>query len=185
MRSATVRAATRPQEHSQDRGGCLPDDDGADQLPGVPRGRGPGSRWRGWCTGAAGHSGGPGPDVRGVGDVDQGLLALAGSVEHLLGEGALLTNQVLGEVEHRVKDLLGVSRGVTHGAGAADSLQQLVAALTPLLPQMLEVLLRAAGQLAELLLGVGHDAFLLRCRPLRSTQPWGQTRMMGNPPELE
>jgi hypothetical protein len=71
------------------------------------RGRGPGSRWRGWCTGAAGYSGGPGPADRGVGDVGEGLLALAGSVEHLLGEGALLSNQVLGEAEHRVKDQLG------------------------------------------------------------------------------
>jgi hypothetical protein len=51
---------------------------------------------------------------RGVGDVGKGLLALVGSAEHLLGEGALLSNQVLGEVEHRIKDLLGVLRGVTH-----------------------------------------------------------------------
>jgi hypothetical protein len=51
---------------------------------------------------------------RGVGDVGKGLLALVGSAEHLLGEGVLLSNQVLGEVEHRIKDLLGLLRGVTH-----------------------------------------------------------------------
>jgi hypothetical protein len=41
-------------------------------------------------------------------------LALARGAEHLLGEGALLCDQVLGKVEHRIEDLLGVPRGVTH-----------------------------------------------------------------------
>ena len=44
---------------------------------------------------------------------------------------------------------------------APHSLHQLVAALAPLLPQVLEVLLGAAGQLGELLLRTGHRDLLV------------------------
>ena len=96
------------------------------------------------------------------GRVGDGLLPLAGGAEHLFGEGALLGDQVLGEVEYGVEDLLRVARRVTRRTGpAAHCFHQLVAALAPLLPEVLEVLLGAAGQLGELLLWTGHSDLLL------------------------
>src|SRR3954447_19831833 len=61
---------------------------------------------------------------RSVGDPP---LSLAGGVEHLLSERALLSNQVLGEVEHRVQNLLRVARSVTRRAGSACGCPKVVA----------------------------------------------------------
>jgi hypothetical protein len=57
-----------------------------------------------------------------------------------------------------VQDLFGVARCAGRGGvgGLPHRLQQLGAPLTPLLAQVLEVLLGAAGQLGELILGTGH-----------------------------
>src|SRR5829696_9237253 len=122
-------------------------------APGRSCRRRAGSRRRPWPARGADDAGGPGPGGRGVGDVGgvgDGLLSLVGGVEHLLGERALLGDQVLSEVEYGVEDLLRVARSLTRRAGpAAHALQQFVAALAPLLPQTLEVLLACVPQLGE------------------------------------
>jgi hypothetical protein len=102
--------------------------------------------------------------------------------EHLFGEGALLGNQVLGEVEYGVEDLLRVARSVTTGTGpAAHCFHQLVAALAPLFPEVLEVLLGATGQLGELLLWTGHCDLLLD-EGTRAPNTLGRKRYPGAAP---
>jgi hypothetical protein len=94
---------------------------------------------------------------RAVGGLRGGLLPLGGGGEHLLGEDALLGDQMLGEVKHRVEDLLRVAPGGRRRMGSTrHPLHQFAALLSPLLPQSLEALLGTAGQLGELLLRTRH-----------------------------
>jgi hypothetical protein len=148
----------------------------------LPRAGGAGRRGHARRTRGGGHIRGRGRDSRGAGDVGDGLLPLAGGAEHLFGEGALLGNQVLGEVEYGVEDLLRVARSVTTGTGpAAHCFHQLVAALAPLFPEVLEVLLGATGQLGELLLWTGHCDLLLD-EGTRAPNTLGRKRYPGAAP---
>jgi hypothetical protein len=80
----------------------------------------------------------------------------------VLRERPLLHDQVFGEVEHRVEDIVGVARcGCRRRGPVAHSVHQLGAPLVSLLPQVLDVLLGAAGEFGELLPGTGHGLRLL------------------------